>query len=157
MLYSDKMNRVLSGATSDTQRALNGLAGRLRMSPDEMARDLRQEKLAAFSQTEVYKRVFALADQSGRAAPRQIIPQIVLISPKFTHQLTGMVCPAGGWALQKCMGAVASWPDLSSVQAKTAQEGPFFMWRAASGETRTRAASRAVLPRPASLGSAFTV
>lgn len=88
MLYSDKMNRVLSGATSDTQRALNGLAGRLRMSPDEMARDLRQEKLAAFSQTEVYKRVFALADQSGKAAPRQIIPQIVLISPKFTHQLT---------------------------------------------------------------------
>jgi len=88
MLYSDKMNRVLSGATSDTQRALNGLAGRLRLSPDEMARDLRQEKLAAFSQTEVYKRVFALADQSGKAAPRQIIPQIVLISPKFTHQLT---------------------------------------------------------------------
>ncbi|WP_287881684.1 DUF1615 family protein [Aquitalea sp.] len=88
MLYSDKMNRVLSGATSDTQRALNGLAGRLRLSPDEMARDLRQEKLAVFSQTEVYKRVFTLAEQSGRAAPRQIIPQIVLVSPKFTHQLT---------------------------------------------------------------------
>lgn len=49
MLYSDKMNRVLSGATSDTQRALNSLAGRLRMSPDEMARDLRQEKLSGFS------------------------------------------------------------------------------------------------------------
>lgn len=88
MLYSDKMNRVLSGATSDTQRALNGLAGRLRMSPDEMARDLRQEKLAAFGQTELYQRVFALAEQSGKAVPRQIIPQIVLVSPKFTHQLT---------------------------------------------------------------------
>ena len=88
MLYSDKMNHVLSGATSETQRALNSLAGRLHMSQDEMQRDLRQEKLAVFSQTELYRKVFALADQSGKAVPRQIIPQIILISPKFTHQLT---------------------------------------------------------------------
>ncbi|WP_199153743.1 DUF1615 domain-containing protein [Chromobacterium sp. ASV23] len=85
MLYSDKMNRVLSGATSDTQRALQGMAGRLGMSDADMLRDLKQEKLSGFAQTPLYQKVFALA---GPAAPREIIPQIVLVSPKFTHKLT---------------------------------------------------------------------
>lgn len=85
MLYSDKMNRVLSGATSDTQRALQGMAGRLGISDADMLRDLKQEKLSGFAQTALYQKVFALA---GPAAPREIIPQIVLVSPKFTHKLT---------------------------------------------------------------------
>ena len=88
MLYNNKMNRELSGEVSATQRALFGQASRLHLSGDEITRDLKQEKYSGFSQTETYKRVFALAEQSGKAAPRQIIPQIVLVSPKFTHQLT---------------------------------------------------------------------
>ncbi|OBU87474.1 DUF1615 domain-containing protein [Chromobacterium subtsugae] len=85
MLYSDKMNRVLSGAVSDTQRALQSIAGRLGMSNAEMQRDLQQEKLSGFGQSQLYQKVFALA---GPKAPREIIPQIVLVSPKFTHKLT---------------------------------------------------------------------
>lgn len=85
MLYSDKMNRVLSGETSETQRALQAIAGRLGMSEADMLRDLKQEKLSAFGQTPLYQKVFALA---GPAAPREIIPQIVLVSPKFSHRLT---------------------------------------------------------------------
>ncbi|WP_239690888.1 DUF1615 family protein [Chromobacterium sphagni] len=85
MLYSDKMNRVLSGAVSDTQRALQSISGRLGIGDAEMQRDLQQEKLSGFAQTPLYQRVFALA---GPRAPREIIPQIILVSPKFTHQLT---------------------------------------------------------------------
>ncbi|AVG16658.1 hypothetical protein CFN79_12845 [Chromobacterium vaccinii] len=85
MLYSDKMNRVLSGETSDTQRALQSIAGRLGISDADMMRDLRLEKLSGFGQSPLYQKVFALA---GPKAPREIIPQIVLVSPKFTHKLT---------------------------------------------------------------------
>lgn len=89
MLYSNKMNRVFSGVPSDTQRQLAGLTGRLKMNMDDILRDLRQEKLSGFGQSELYQRVFALADASaGRRMPREIIPQIVLVSPKFTHRLT---------------------------------------------------------------------
>ncbi|WP_337882478.1 DUF1615 domain-containing protein [Chromobacterium haemolyticum] len=85
MLYSDKMNRALSGETSETQKALLAMSGRLGMSADEMLRDLRQEKLSGFAQTALYQKVFALA---GARAPREIMPQIVLVSPKFTRRLT---------------------------------------------------------------------
>ncbi len=89
MLYSNKMDRVFSGAASDTQRQLAGMTGRLKMSMDEVLRDLRTEKLSGFGQSVLYQRVFALADAAaGRHLPREIIPQIVLVSPKFTHRLT---------------------------------------------------------------------
>lgn len=89
MLYSNKMNRVLSGEVSDTQKALLDMSDRLHMSAGEMLRDLKQEKLSGFAQTDLYQRVFTLADKAaGRKLPREIIPQIVLISPKFTHKLT---------------------------------------------------------------------
>ncbi|UGA38799.1 DUF1615 domain-containing protein [Chromobacterium haemolyticum] len=38
MLYSDKMNRALSDETSETQKALLAMSGRLGMSADEMLR-----------------------------------------------------------------------------------------------------------------------
>ncbi|MEJ8675726.1 DUF1615 domain-containing protein [Chromobacterium amazonense] len=85
MLYNNKMNRDLSGEVSDTQRALQSIAGKIGMSDAEMLRDLKLEKLSGFAQTPLYQKVFALA---GSKAPREIIPQIVLVSPKFTHKLT---------------------------------------------------------------------
>jgi hypothetical protein len=89
MLYSNKMNRVLSGKASDTQRALLAQTDRLQMRPAEILRDLGQEKLASFEQTPLFQKVFALADrQAGRRVPREMIPQIVLISPKITSHLT---------------------------------------------------------------------
>ncbi|BEV71110.1 MULTISPECIES: DUF1615 domain-containing protein [unclassified Paludibacterium] len=89
MLYSNKMNRVFSGQASATQKVLSGMADRLQMSVADVVRDLKQEKLSSFEQTTLYQRVFAAADrQAGRKVAREIIPQIVLISPKFTRQLS---------------------------------------------------------------------
>lgn len=89
MLYSNKMNRVFSGAASDTQRALLAISAKLQMSPDAIVRDLKQEKLSSFEQTALFQKVFALADrQAGRKVAREAIPQIVLVSPKITHHLT---------------------------------------------------------------------
>ncbi|TDR73883.1 uncharacterized protein DUF1615 [Paludibacterium purpuratum] len=89
MLYSNKMNRVFSGQASETQQALMTQSGRLQMSSADILRDLKQEKLSSFEQTTLYQRVFAAADrQAGRRVARETMPQIVLISPKFTHKLT---------------------------------------------------------------------
>lgn len=89
MLYSNKMDRVFSGAASETQRALTAMAGRLQMAPADIVRDLKQEKLSSFEQTPLFQKVFAMADrQAGRRVAREAIPQIVLVSPKFTHRLT---------------------------------------------------------------------
>jgi hypothetical protein len=89
MLYSNKMDRVFSGAASDTQRILTAMAGQLQMSPADIARDLKQEKLSTFERTALFQKVFAMADrQAGRRVPREAIPQIELVSPKFTHRLS---------------------------------------------------------------------
>lgn len=89
MLYSDKMNRVFSGAASDTQRALVAIAPRLQMSPAAIVADLKQEKLSSFDRTALYQKVYAEADRvAGRKLPREAIPQIVLVSPKLSHRLT---------------------------------------------------------------------
>jgi hypothetical protein len=89
MLYQNKMDRILSGEESSTQKALYAIAGRLGMGQDEILRDLKQEKLYGFVDTPLYRRVFELADKAaGRPVPREMIPQIVLISPKITHHLT---------------------------------------------------------------------
>ncbi|TIC83667.1 DUF1615 domain-containing protein [Crenobacter intestini] len=73
---------------SETQFALEAMGSRLGLSRDAIARDLRQEKFAAFAQTELYRRVYALADVQGLRAPREAMPQIALKSPKITRKLT---------------------------------------------------------------------
>ena len=78
-----------SGAPSSSQLALNDLAARLGLSAAEIQRDIRQEKMASFSRTVLYQRLFALADrQAGRAVPREAMPQITLNSPKIVRKLT---------------------------------------------------------------------
>ncbi|HJU49162.1 MAG TPA: DUF1615 family protein [Pseudogulbenkiania sp.] len=72
-----------------TLNALQALDNRLGMSDNAIMRDLKQEKLATFAQTELYRKVYALADPLyGGQAPREQLPQIDLKSPKITRKLT---------------------------------------------------------------------
>jgi hypothetical protein len=85
--------RYDNGAPADTpgqvETLLRSLAGPLRLSPADIRRDLLLEKSAGFAQTPLYKRVFALADESvGAPLPRQAMPGIELKSPKITRKLT---------------------------------------------------------------------
>ncbi|MFT4172885.1 MAG: DUF1615 domain-containing protein [Rhodocyclaceae bacterium] len=73
---------------SDVEQALLGLGARLGLSADAIRRDLLTEKTMAFGDTATYRKVFALADAKGRPAARAVLPQIRLVSPKITRQLT---------------------------------------------------------------------
>lgn len=80
-------NGVATG-TSSVQAALYAVAGNLGMSRDEILRDLKQEKLVGFAQTELYQKAYALAEKGGKRWPRASMPQIDLKSPKITRKLT---------------------------------------------------------------------
>ncbi len=74
---------------SDTQRALDAVAARLRLSRAEVQHDLAQEKAPGFQDTVLYQRVFALADQlAADKLARAVMPQIDLKSPKIKRRLT---------------------------------------------------------------------
>ncbi|RXZ45558.1 DUF1615 domain-containing protein [Crenobacter cavernae] len=76
-------------AGSETYGALSNASRRVGMSDDAILRDLKLEKSAIFGQSELYKKVFALADQAaGRRVAREAMPQIDLKSPKITRKLT---------------------------------------------------------------------
>ncbi|PZD60305.1 DUF1615 domain-containing protein, partial [Pantoea ananatis] len=65
------------------------LAKRLDMSNSEIRDDLEQGEKAEFSNSDVWKQVFALADKmAGRHLPREMLPGIKLESPKITRNLT---------------------------------------------------------------------
>ena len=58
-------------------------------SNEDIRRDLELGKAQRFEQTRLYARVFALADTpAGKPAPRAVLPQIPLHSPKITRNLT---------------------------------------------------------------------
>jgi len=71
-----------------TEAALRTLGKRLRLDDDDIQRDLKESKSAAFSRTRLYRRVFELADAGGTRAPRAVIPRITLKSAKITRSLT---------------------------------------------------------------------
>jgi hypothetical protein len=72
-----------------TELALRTLARRLDLDNDAIRRDLLREKEPAFSRTQLYVRVFGLADAAkGQPMPRATLPKIALQSPKITRQLT---------------------------------------------------------------------
>ena len=74
---------------SEVEAALQALSGKLRLSPREIRRDLLLEKSAAFGQSPLYSRLFAVADQAADSVlPRQAMPRIGLKSPKITRKLT---------------------------------------------------------------------
>ena len=79
----------VASAPGNTELATRVLARRLDMTDDAIHRDLALEASEDFERTRLYARVFALADRAaGRPAPRAVVPQIRLESPKITRRLT---------------------------------------------------------------------
>ena len=74
---------------SSTELATRVLARRISLSNEEIRRDLERGKAQGFEQTRLYVRVFGLADQLMEGqAPRAVLPQIALNSPKISRNLT---------------------------------------------------------------------
>lgn len=72
-----------------TEAAVRVLGKRFEMDAGDIRDGLEQGTEAEFSKTNVYTRVFALADRiSGTQQPRAVLPKIKLKSPKITRNLT---------------------------------------------------------------------
>lgn len=72
-----------------TERALRALAPRLQMTEAEIRDALEISHGPRFERTDLYRRVFELADRkAGRLLPRALVPRIRLQSPKITRRLT---------------------------------------------------------------------
>jgi hypothetical protein len=76
-----------AGEPSQTELATRKLADQLRMSDAAIRRDLLRGDSEEFADTELYERVFDLADAS-KPLPRAVMPDIRLVSPKITRKLT---------------------------------------------------------------------
>lgn len=94
-----------SGEASSTERALYQMSQRLGLSNSAILRDLKQEKNSSFSQSALYQKVMALADQQlGRKVAREAFPQIRLNSPKITRKLTTeWFAKRVGWRYDNCL------------------------------------------------------
>ena len=78
-----------SSEAGSTERAIRKLSTTLDMSNSDIRRQLEKGDSLAFEKTDLYKKVFALADKkSGKTLPRAILPGIQLESPKITRNLT---------------------------------------------------------------------
>ena len=90
---------------SATEDAVLGLADRLTLSPDAIRSALRRANEASFEDTDLYRRVFELADrQNRRPLPRAMLPDIRLHSPKITRKLTtGWFANRVDQRYQRCM------------------------------------------------------
>lgn len=72
-----------------TEKAVRTLGPELGMSEREIRRDLELGDKPEFTRSELYTKVFALAERSaGKPMPRAMLPGITLHSPKITRQLT---------------------------------------------------------------------
>jgi len=72
-----------------TERALRSISRQLDLDDREIRRGLEKGERADFTETELYRRVFARAGRVAHAPPpRALIPQIALKSPKITRKLT---------------------------------------------------------------------
>lgn len=102
--------RYVGGAPSTqvsaTQQALLKLSKTLGMNQMDLLRDLKLEKSAAFAQTRLYQRVYALADQkAGSPLPREALPQIKLKGPKIQRRLTTeWFAKRVDWRYRNCLG-----------------------------------------------------
>lgn len=78
-----------STTPGQTELAVRSLGSRLDMSNNAIFRALSKGEQLDFEDTDLYRRVFELADQvAGEPLPRAILPGIVLESPKITRSLT---------------------------------------------------------------------
>ncbi len=72
-----------------TEKAVRTLGPKLGMSEREIRRDLELGDKPEFTRSELYTKVFALAERTaGKSMPRAMLPGITLHSPKITRQLT---------------------------------------------------------------------
>jgi hypothetical protein len=72
-----------------TELAVRTLGKRLSMGDSTIRSALERGKTAEFDQTQLYQRVFALAEQTqGHELPRAMVPRIKLHGPKIARQLT---------------------------------------------------------------------
>ncbi len=76
------------GSVGATEGALRSLAGRLGMSAAAIHADLERGKRFDFEETELYRKVYALADAKGIETATATLPRIRLRSPKITSRLT---------------------------------------------------------------------
>ena len=77
------------GKPGATELAVRSLARRLEMGNGAIREALEQDDALAFERSELYRRVFELADRIERQqVPRAVLPRIVLKSPKITRKLT---------------------------------------------------------------------
>jgi len=78
-----------SNDAGSTEKAVRTLGPKLGMSEREIRRDLELGDKPEFTRSELYTKVFALAERSaGKSMPRAMLPGITLHSPKITRQLT---------------------------------------------------------------------
>jgi hypothetical protein len=76
-------------AAGSTELAARTLGKRLKMSDREIRNDLERGQTEKFARSDLYEKVFELADSlEGRSLPRAVMPKILLKSPKITRQLT---------------------------------------------------------------------
>ncbi len=81
--------KVDADTVGNTELAARAIAARLDITGDAIRRALEEGKSEDFERTALYRRVFALAEQSVRhPLPRALIPHIKLRSPKITRPLT---------------------------------------------------------------------
>jgi hypothetical protein len=75
--------------TSNTELALRSIASRLGLTESAIHSALEQGKTKEFERTQLYLKVFALAERAAkRPMPRAIVPMIDLHGPKLTRKLT---------------------------------------------------------------------
>ena len=76
-----------SSEPGQTELAERRLGDRIGLDEGQIRRDLEREKTLEFEDTDLYRKVFALADESG-PMPRAGVPEIRLQSVKIRRQLT---------------------------------------------------------------------
>ena len=77
------------GKVGATEAAVRSLGRQLDMDDDAIRHALEQGDRFEFERSDLYERVFALAERmEGRALPRAVMPRITLESPKITRKLT---------------------------------------------------------------------
>ena len=73
----------------NTESAVRSLMPRLHLDKDEIHAALEKGRSAEFERTQLYRRVFALAEKAeGRGLPSAAVPDIKLHGPKITRNLT---------------------------------------------------------------------
>ncbi|WP_404839007.1 DUF1615 domain-containing protein [Aeromonas media] len=81
--------RYDSDLPGKTELAVHSIASRVNMSKQAIHQSLLKGDSSDFAQTDLYHRVFTLADkQAGKRQPRAVLPGIQLKSPKITRNLT---------------------------------------------------------------------